>query len=162
MDTEQKVKPHVSPKDFFLHLLSMVALYASAISFTTVIYQLINLWIPDPLEQYFYAEGAYSVIRGALSFLIILFPVYVLTAWLLQKSYKADQNKRNLWVRKWLLYFTLFVAALIIIFTAVALVRSLLDGQMTLRFFLQLLDIIFVASAIFGYYLWDLKKYKVE
>ncbi|MBI4121951.1 MAG: hypothetical protein HY461_01330 [Parcubacteria group bacterium] len=153
---------HTSPKDFFLHLLAMVALYASAISLTMVLYQLINLWIPDPLEQYFYSEGAYNTIRNALSFLIVTFPVYVLTTWQLHKSYAADQSKRNLWVRKWLLYLTLFVAALIIMFTTVALVRSLLEGQLTLRFFLQLLAIIFVAAAIFGYYLWDLKKYKIE
>lgn len=145
-----------------MHLLAMVALYASAISFTTMLYQLINLWIPDPLEQYFYPESAYSLIRNSLSFLIVTFPVYLATTWMLHKSYRDDQSKRNLWVRKWLLYFTLFVAALIIMFTTVALVRSLLDGQLTMRFFLQLLTIIFVAASIFGFYLWDLKKYKIE
>ncbi len=162
MDKDKKHKSHVSPKDFFLHLLSMIALYANAISFTTVVYQLINLWNPDPLEQYFYAEGAYNTIRSSLSFLIVMFPVYVVTAWFLQKSYSKDHSKRNLWVRKWLLYFTLFVSALIIIFTTIALVRSLLDGQLTVRFFLQLLTIMFVAGSIFGYYLFDLKKYKIE
>lgn len=162
MDKNKKHLSHVSPKDFFLHLLSMIALYVSAISFTTVVYQLINLWIPDPLEQYFYADGARATIRNSLSFLIVMFPVYVATAWVLQKSYLKDHSKRNLWVRKWLLYFTLFVTALIIIFSTIALVNSLLDGQLTMRFFLQLLTIIFVAASIFGYYFFDLKKYKIE
>lgn len=162
MDKNKKHSSHVSPKDFFLHLLSMIALYASAISFTTVVYQLINIWIPDPLEQYFSADSARATIRNSLSFLIVMFPVYIASAWFLQKSYIKDHSKRNLWVRKWLLYFTLFVTALIIIFTKIALINSLLDGQLTMRFFLQLLTIIFVAASIFGYYFFDLKKYKIE
>jgi hypothetical protein len=155
-------KSHTSPKDFFMHLLAMVALYASAISFTTMLYQLVNIWIPDPLEQYYYAESSNNLIRNSLSFLIVTFPVYIATTWFLHKSYRDDSSKRNVWVRKWLSYFTLFVAALIIMFTTVALVRSLLDGQLTMRFFLQLLTIIFVAGSIFGFYIWDLKKYKID
>lgn len=159
---DKVAKGHTSPKDFFLHLLAMITLYASAISFTTVVYQYINIGIPDPLEQYFYAEGAYQTIRGALAFLIVMFPVYLLTNWQLHKSYDHDKSKRNIWVRKWLVYFTLFVAALIIIFDAVFLVKSLLDGELTLRFGLKLLTIFFTAGSIFGYYFWDLKRYKTD
>jgi hypothetical protein len=155
-------KGHTSPKDFFLHLLAMIVLYASAISFTTAVFQYINIGIPDPLEQYFYAEGAYQTIRTALSFLIVMFPVYLLTNWRLHKSYVSDTSKRNIWVRKWLLYFTLFVTALIIIFDLVFLVRSLLEGELTLRFGLKLLTIFFTAGSIFGYYFWDLKRFKTD
>ncbi|HYE59630.1 MAG TPA: DUF5671 domain-containing protein [Candidatus Kapabacteria bacterium] len=158
------VKPKTSPKDFFLHLLAMVALYVSAVSLTTVVFQLINLSVPDALDQhgYYTADSARRIIRSSLSFLIVFFPVYLYTSWHLHTTYLKDVVKRSLWIRRWLLYFTLFVAALINIFTLVSLVNHLLDGELTLRFCLKVLTIFFVAGSIFGYYLWDLKRDNVE
>lgn len=154
-------QPKTSPKDFFLHLLAMVALYASAISFSAVVWQYVNLGIPDPLEQYFSPDGARSIIRRSLSVLIVFFPTYIATSLALHKSYLVDTSKRNLWVRKWLTYFTLFVAAVIILVDLVSLINTFLNGELTLRFLLKVLTILFVAGSIFGYYVWDLKKFKV-
>ncbi len=154
-----------SPKDFFLHLLAMVALYGSAISLCTVLFQIINLTIPDALQNdvYYYGfDNAKRLLRNGLSFLIVLFPVYGATMWHLHKSYLLDQSRRNLRVRKWLTYFTLFAAALIIIFTLVTLLNHLLNGELTSRFALKVVSVFFVAGSIFGYYWWDLKKFKVE
>ncbi|MEK7623339.1 MAG: DUF5671 domain-containing protein [Patescibacteria group bacterium] len=151
-----------SPKDFFLHLLAMIALYASAISFSAVVWQYINLGIPDPLEQYFSADAARSTLRHSLSVLIVFFPTYLATSWTLHKSYLADVSKRNLRVRKWLTYFTLFVAAIIILVDLVSLINTFLNGELTIRFFLKMLTVLFVAGSIFGYYFWDLKKFKFE
>ena len=157
-------KRRTSPKDFFLHLLSMVALYASAISFTVIVFQAINLWIPDPLDlaNFYNEQNVKDLIRTSLSFLVVVFPVYLWTAWLLRKSYKKDKEKRKIWIRKWLVYFTLFVAALIIIGSLVALINTFLDGELTLRFILKLLVILFVTGSIFGYYLWDEKQYEAK
>jgi hypothetical protein len=65
-------------------------------------------------------------------------------------------------VRKWLLYLTLFVAALIIIIDTVMLVQGLLNGELTVRFLMKLLTVFVTAGAIFGYYFYDLKKYKIQ
>lgn len=147
-----------TPKDFFLHLMVMVALYASTISFTTVVFQIINIWIPDALNDYAY--GFESTLRTGLSFLIVFFPVLIFTSWLLQKNYKQDPARARLWIRKWLVYFTLFVSAIIIMVTAVILINRLLDGEVTMRFLLKMLTVFFVTGSVFGYYLNDLKKYK--
>jgi hypothetical protein len=154
------MKTKTSPKDFFLHLLSMVTLYASAISFTVIAFQTINIWIPDALASYYEPQSARSLIRGALSFLIVVFPVYLLTAWSLSKSYEKDKNKRKIWVRKWLVYFTLFVAAVIILGSLIALVNAFMNGEVTVRFILKFLAVVFVTGSIFGYYLWDEKHYE--
>lgn len=161
MSKHDKEKKKVTPKEFFLHLLSMVTLYTAAISFTVIAFQAVNIWIPDPLSSgYYQLESARGLIRGALAFLIVAFPVYLGTAWMLAKSYRKDQKKRNIWVRKWLVYFTLFLAALIILGSLIALVNALLNGEVTLRFMLKILSVVFVAGSIFGYYLWDEKYYE--
>jgi len=145
-----------------MHLLSMVTLYASAISFTVIGFQYINLWIPDVLDPagMYAGESARSLIRSGLAFLIIMFPVYFWTAWTLRKSYAKEPARRKLWIRRWLVYFTLFVAALIIIGSFVALMKVFLDGELTLRFALKLLILLFVTGSIFGFYLWDEKRYE--
>ncbi|MEK7138363.1 MAG: DUF5671 domain-containing protein [Patescibacteria group bacterium] len=156
-------KAKTSPKDFFLHLLSIVMLYASAIAFTTLIFQYINLLIPDIVGGgYWYPDGIKSLARGALATLIVVFPVYVWVNWFLNKEYIKSPEKRDLRIRKWLLYFTLFVAAIVIVVDFVTLVRSFLEGELSLRFLYKVLTVGFVAGSIFGYYLTDIKKSKVD
>ena len=157
------VKQKTSPKDFFLHLLVIVTLYVSAVSFGTVLFQWINIALPDPLDQnYFYgAANAPRVLRDALSFLIIMFPVYVGPSVYLQKIYARDATKRNLRVRRWLIYFTLFAAAIIILVSLARLVNTFLNGELTLRFGLKVLTVFFISGAIFSYNFWDVKKYQI-
>ena len=162
MDLNKKPSLKTTPKDFFLHLLSMVTLYASAISFTVIAFQAINIGFPDAVEYFYAEEGARRMIRTALSFLIVVFPVYLWTSWSLARSYKKDSNKRRIWVRKWLVYFTLFVAALIIIGSIIALMNTFLNGEVTVRFLLKLVTMLFVTGSIFGYYLWDEKNYEKQ
>ncbi len=89
--------------------------------------------------------------------LIVFFPAYVVTNIFLNKEYRVMPEKKNLRVRKWLLYFTLFVTALIILGDIVALVLNFMQGELTLRFIFKVFTILFVAGSIFGYYLWELK-----
>ncbi len=61
-------------------------------------------------------------------------------------------------LRKWLIYFTLFVAALIIVGDLVRIVFIFLGGEITSRFILKAFSILFVAGVVFGYYLNDVRK----
>ena len=156
-------KPKTSPKDFFLHILAMVALYIGAGSFITLIFQYINVIFPDILEKgSYYARSAHNAIRWAISVLIVVFPVYILTSWFLEKSYQKNPEKRNLKIRRWLVYFTLFAASVIIIGDFATLIYSLLGGELTVRFVLKVLTIFTVSGAVFGYYFYDIYKHKTE
>ncbi len=159
-----------TPRDIFLHLLAIIALYVSAGSFIALIFQYINILHPDPLAiggadgMYYsaYLQSAYSTIRWSLSTLIFVFPTYVLTSWYLNKTYKQSPEHKNLWIRKWLVYFTLFVAAIVIIGDLVTLVYNLLGGEFTTRFLLKITTILFVGGGVFYYYFWDLRRSKIE
>lgn len=162
MDTIEH-KKKTSPKDIFLHLLAILALYASAGSFVSLIFQYINLYIPDPLQRdLYYVTAAYSSIRFAIATLVVIFPVYIWATWLLNKSYEREPEKRNLRIRKWLIYFTLFAAALIIMGYLVALIYSFLNGDLTSRFLLQMLTVFAVAGSVFWYYFRDLREHSTE
>ena len=153
-----------SPKDVFLHLLAMATLYASAISFILLIFEYINVLIPDALSVggYYSPDSSYNSIRMYIASLIVVFPVFILVNRFLNKNYGKFPEKRNLRVRKWLIYFTLFVAAIIIIGDLVTLIYNLLGGELTTRFLLKIITVFFVAGSIFGYYFADIKKHKTE
>lgn len=145
-----------SPKDFFLHLLAIVALYISAVSFGALIFQFIDRFFPDPLVDFHVVRFTASI-RWAIASLVIVFPVYVWTSWFLARDVSDHPEKRELKIRKWLFYFTLFIAAVAIIGDLVALIYNFLGGDLSARFMLKILTIIFIAASIFGYYFWNLR-----
>jgi hypothetical protein len=148
------------PKDVFMHLLSIIALYVSVGISMALLFQYINIWIPDPLERvnYYSVSSLYDSIRWFISVLIIVFPVYAWTVWYLNRDYAKFPEKREMKLRRWLLYLTLFLAALIIIGDLIALVYNLLRGEFTSRFILKVLTVFVIAGAVFTYYLWEVRR----
>jgi len=144
-----------SPKDVFMHLLNMIALYASATSILVLLFQYINIYFPDILNPYF---DPGSPMRGAIASLIIIFPVFILTSKFIQKDIEKFPQKSELKIRKWLLYFTLFIAAIIIIGDLVSLIYNFLQGELTIRFFLKIISVLAVAASILGYYLYESRR----
>ena len=158
-ETENKISK-TEPKDIFLHLLAIIALYASAAAFLVMLFQYINVLIPDFLTRgYYQLQSYYSSIRWSISSLIVIFPVYVWAVYYLNKIYFLEPEKRNLRIRKWLLNFTIFAAALIIIGDLVTLIYNFLGGDITSRFVLKIAAVFFVAASVFFYYFWELKNW---
>lgn len=156
MTQEQNIK--TSPRDFFLHLLQIATLYASAISFLVLAFQYVNVLIPDMLQGgYYQSQAALSGIRWGISILVIAFPVYLFVDWFFRTEFLKNPEKRNARVRKWLVYFTLFVAALVIIGDITTLLYRFLGGELTMRFFWKVLAVLFVTGSIFGFHLLQLR-----
>lgn len=145
-----------TPRDVFFYLLMIITLYAGVISFITLLWQYINVQFPDPLE--FYYTGAVNLMRGAIATLVVVWPVFLFMSWMIKKDLLADKMKQHLWVRRWLLYLTLFIASITIIVDLVSLLNGFLGGELTTRFFLKVLVILIVAVAVFGFYMWELRR----
>ncbi len=143
------------PRDVFLHLFAIVTLYWSAISVITLCWQYINYFFPDVLN---YNYGFSGSMRFALASLIIVFPLFMLVSWLLNKIYAKESGVRESKIRKWLIYLTLFVTALVIIGDLVFVVNTFLNGEITARFLLKALSVLIVAKVIFWYYLDDVRR----
>ena len=154
-----------SPREVFLHLLSMVTLYMSAFAFGQLWFNYIEKYFPDVLEI-----GGYAVpdsigndaIRWSIASLIIVFPAYFFVTRFLRRLYNRDPAQAGRRIRKWLVYLTLFLAAAAIISDLVTLVYHLLGGEITARFVLKVFAVLFIAGAIFGYYFWELREFREE
>ena len=146
-----------SPKDVFLHLFSIVALYIAVGSFVALLFQYINVFFPDALNPY-ETQSAQGTIRWAIATLIIIFPAYIGSMWLLHRGYAANPATRALRTRKWLIYFTLFLAAAIIAGDLVTIIYNFLEGDITMRFILKTLVVFLVSGSVFSYYFSEVKK----
>lgn len=146
------------PRDVFLHLLVIVTLYWSSISFVALIWQYINYFFPDVLNRYYNYFSFTGPIRFAVSSLIIVFPVFILVSWYLNKIYAREAVVRESKIRKWLLYLTLFISSLVIIGDLVSVINTFLGGELKIRFFLKALSVLLVALVIFWYYLDDVRR----
>lgn len=145
-----------SARDTFLYLLGLVTLVISTVSFGMLIYQYIDLKFPDIL-QYRYSSANYELIRTALASLVVVFPVFFWVSRVLHLDVVAHPEKRNISIRRWLLYFTVFVSSLVLIGDLITLIRSFLNGELTISFVLKVITIFFIAGATLFYYLSELR-----
>lgn len=154
----------VTPKDFFMHVGIIATLYVSAISLISLLFQVINISFPDVLEYtYFGSYDPYSAgIRWAIASLVIVFPIFVLLSWLVQKDYVAFPEKREMGLRRWLTYITLFLTGIAISIDLIVLINSFLSGEISTRFILKVAVILVTTGLIFGYYMWDVRHANVS
>jgi hypothetical protein len=145
-----------TPKDVFLHLLNIVTFFLGIVNFITLWIQYVGAIFPDPLN--FHYVSLANAVRLSTSILVIAVPVYILTSWMLGKDLRNYPEKREFKLRKWLLYLTLFVAAITIIIDLIVLVYNFMSGELTIQFFLKILIVLLVTAAVFGYYTWDLRR----
>lgn len=151
-------KPKVTPKDFFLWAGAMIALYGSVISFMTLLFQYINHAHPDPLN-YYYSDPYSGSMRFAMASLIVLAPVAIVLMRIIRKGIALEPIKNELWVRRWALVLTVFIAGATVIGDLIALVNGFLGGDLTMRFLLKVLVVFGVAGGVFLHFLADLRGY---
>ena len=130
-------------------------------------FDFINRAFPDPAAGSFDAYGGYEAyvaqrIRWSVSSLIVACPVFLYMSWSTGRAVSLDPTKRASKVRRWLTYWTLFVAACALIGDFTTLVYNLLGGELTVRFVLKVLTVGLIAGTAFTYYLRDLRRDEAE
>lgn len=151
----QSKQSYQTPRDFFLYLLAIFALYSIAVFFGRLVFAYINYAFPDPLDYY---DTAHSGARWAVAWLVVVYPVYFFTTRFLMKDIDRHPEKQDMKIRKWLIYLTLFIAAITIMIDLVRLINHFLSGQLAIRFILQSLAVVIIAATIFGFYYYDLRR----
>jgi len=149
--TENKSKA----KDFFLHLGMMVSLYTGTVALLNLLFRVINVAYPQ-IDGYYGRFG--SNISFPVATLLVVFPLFLVLANIINKGYVADPSRKDFAFRNWLVYITLFIAGAVITGDLVTLVYFFLDGRdITMGFLLKVLAVFVVSGVIFGYFLDDLK-----
>jgi len=147
----------VTPKDFFLWLGAMVTLYVSTISFLALLFNYIDQLFADPLSYY---DPYSSGIRFAMAALFVIFPLFLFLFRVLQKDIRSNPQKKELWIRRWLIFLSLFVAGITLVVDLIILLNNFLGGEeLTTAFLLKVLAVFIVIGAGFLYFLKDIQGY---
>ena len=156
---ENPLKPHAktTPKDFFLWAGAVLALYGSVISIITLLFEYINHAFPDPLA--FYADPYGGAVRAAMAGVIVLIPTTLILLHLIRKTILAESGKEHIWVRRWALVLTIFIAVVVMLVDLITLITTFLGGDLTVRFGLKVAVVLLVAAFVFMHFLADLKGY---
>ena len=155
-------RPYLSPREAFLYLVLFATLYLSAYQLGSLLFDLINRFLPDAADPAYAVRSAAHSMRWSVASLVIAFPVFLFVARHLGQDMARNPARRLSAVRRWLTYLTLFLAATILIGDLITLVYNLLGGELSLRFVLKVLVVGAIAGAIFGYYLRDLRREEAE
>ncbi|MBP7741174.1 MAG: hypothetical protein KA104_00590 [Candidatus Pacebacteria bacterium] len=146
-----------SPKDFFLWLGAIVALYGSITSFIALLFQYINYAFPDKLA--FYGDPYGGAVRFSMAALIVMVPTLVVIFRLIRASIEKEPGKAHIWVRRWAIVLTLFIATITILIDLITLINTFLGGEITTRFGLKVAVVLLVALGVFLHFLADQKGY---
>lgn len=140
---------NTTPKDFFLHLGATIALYASAIALMNLAFETINRALPDALSNYFSPNS----IVWPISMLVVLVPILYVIEWLIGRDISRMIEKKDIWIRRWRIYLTLFLTGATIAGDFIILINTYLNGEISGRFVYKILVVLIVSTVIFAYYL---------
>lgn len=143
-----------SAKLAFYYSLALVTLIIGAISFGSIIFELINKFFPLISDNY-YSEN--TGLKSAISGVIIAFPIFYFMKSLIYRGIKKDEFGVNSSVRKWLTYFIIFVSSVVMVGALIGLLNNFLDGETTSNSILKILTVLAISSSIFGFYFYDIK-----
>ncbi len=155
------MKSSNTAKYTFLYLISLLSLIFTVIAVGNVIFQLINKHIVDVVHAY---RSTYSAdaLKFAISSLLIAAPVYYYSAANINKSLFSGKLEKDAAVRRWLTYLIIFVCGVVVVGWLIAIVYSILDGDLTLKFSLKTLTVLIIAAIVGSYYYRDIKKEKIQ
>ncbi len=152
MDTQNN-----SAKFAFFYMLSLVALIFTALAAGMIIFQIINKEIVDIISQYSVSFSP-DQLKFAISAIIIAAPIYYFTMRQIFKNLYSGALSKDSGIRKWLTYFILFVASVVMLGWLIAVINNFLDGELTTKFILKAMTAMVIAAAIFTFYFYDIKR----
>ncbi|MBM3272548.1 hypothetical protein FJY94_04720 [Candidatus Kaiserbacteria bacterium] len=146
-----------TPKDFFLWVGAMVSLYASVFAFIALVFGYLDYLFPDRLS--YYTDPYAGSISYEMAVLIVLFPIFLVLMRVIRGTIAQDQTRREIWVRRWALYLTLFIAGAVMAGDLITLIMYFLNGDVTIRFLLKVAVLLLISGGAFFHFLADLRGY---
>ena len=153
-------KPKVTPKDFFLWIAAVAALYGAVVAFVALLFDYINHAFPNPVQYGYYYDPYSSSISYEMASLIVLTPVALLLMRLIRRNMVDDSSRKEIWVRRWALFLTIFIAGATFVIDLIVLLNAYLQGEdLTMGFLLKVLTVLLVASLGFMHFMADVWGY---
>jgi len=145
-----------TPKDFFINLGNLIAFYLLIISTGSVLFDFIDLLIPDEAANLYFQYGQ-KISPFAIASIIVSLPLFFFLSKLVKKDIVASPEKMELRSRRWMIYLSLFIAGLVTAGDIVGIIYGFLTGFLALSSFAKMLAVLILAGGSFWYLLKELK-----
>lgn len=145
-------------RDGFIYLLSYATLLISSVGVNFLLKAILAKYIPDPLQTPGTAMPEEAII-GFMAAVLISFPIFAYLNFTANRLLKSGKMKADSGVRTWLLYITMVVVILIIIWQVIQLIIGFLKGSLAVPFILNILITLAIAGTVLGYQWWHLRTF---
>lgn len=157
-NTQEVFSKKASTVEIVINFFSFILLGIFTTSLGMLLYGVINYFFEDKLNNYYSVGSSSESIHYSIAALIISFPLYYLAMRFWFKRFREDEGKIESRLTKWITYLVLLVAAITIVGDLIVVIFSMLQGEITVRFFLKALTIFVIAGSVFGFYFLERKK----
>lgn len=144
--------------DVFVYLGIGISLVVSVTNILTILFTAIDRKYPDILSTTQYLDSANSDVRFAIATLIVMFPLYIGLSWYVARDIAKFLYKRDILIRKVMIYLTIFVTICTLIGTLVSVIYTYLGGELSVRFGFKACSVFIVALSVFGYYFYSARR----
>jgi hypothetical protein len=140
-----------SARDAFLYLLAFSTLATWAGALGSLCFRLIEHWLPDAVVSPYIYNFRAAVTWQEASILVAL-PIYLSVMRIIVRETRANPERIESGVRKWLTYIALLLAAIGVVSDLVCFLDYFLTGEITVRFVLKCATVLAICGSIFYYY----------
>ena len=145
-------------REAFFHLLIFGFLYTTLISLIFLFFTYIHRLFPDiAIEGTRKRDWELESIRRSMAAIIVSFPLLLWMQKNVIKEMLEHPERVVSGIRRWLTYLTLLVASAAVVGTMITLVFYLLEGELSVRFLLKVLVILYLSASTFAYFFISLK-----
>lgn len=144
--------------DVFVYLGIAISLVWSVTNLLQIVFTAIDRKFIDIVNTGAYVDVYNSDVRFAIASLVVMFPIFLGLSWYVAKDIKKFLYKRDLMIRKAMMYLTLFITICTLIGTLVSVIYTYLGGNLSTSFGLKALAIFVVALSLFAYYFYSMKR----
>ncbi len=146
-----------SARDAFLYLLSFGTLATWTLGLGSLFFAIIDIHFPDPIVPAPLEIRDWQI-SAAMASVIVAYPLYLIAMQFLLRGVRAQPEKLESGVRKWLTYLALLIASATVISDLVVFLSGFLRGELTTPFVLKVVTVLLIAGGVFCYYLLWLEK----
>lgn len=145
-------------KDALYNFGLFLTLMLSIGTFLIMLFNAIDAKFPDVLNNNYSVVGMSSEQAIMIATLVVVFPLFLIFAFLISKEIKKNSLKKDIAIRKSVVYTLLVASVVTVIGTLIATIYTWLLGSTTNSFLLKAAVIVLVSIILFFYFYYSLKR----